>query len=468
MSTAVALEDYVEVTISEDKLYGYIQFAKFEPTFQCTAEQLETLLHSNNVRFGIQTRVLQEIASNPQAFARGATMIAHGKAPVDGEDGSVRLLVRTGKQEHKPVEQEDGTVDLKEVKQLDNVRKGQMIAQRIPPTDGIPGISVTGEPIKSKRGRDAKFKIGKNVVVDPEERAMYSAIDGLVSLTDRDKLNVFPVYEVNGDVDYRTGNIDFIGTIVIRGNVLTGFRVKASGDIRVYGGVEGAQIEADGCVEISGGIIAGNKGYVKAGTHVKCTFVQEANVYAATDVMVTQSIMHATIRAGKQVNCQGTKGLIVGGLIQAGEKVIARTIGNSMSTATTIEVGVQPELRNELMELRHKFKTSMDNLEKTEKALRILDQMASAGQLSGDKLAMRIKLTSTKKQAVEQQSDMRERMFEIEKMLEETASASVDVFNVIYGGAKIVIGRNTRYVKDAAKRVSFRMHDGDITMSSYL
>lgn len=123
VSTAVALEDYVEVTISEDKLYGYIQFAKFEPTFQCTAEQLETLLHSNNVRFGIQTRVLQEIASNPQAFARGATMIAHGKAPVDGEDGSVRLLVRTGKQEHKPVEQEDGTVDLKEVKQLDNVKR---------------------------------------------------------------------------------------------------------------------------------------------------------------------------------------------------------------------------------------------------------------------------------------------------------------------------------------------------------
>lgn len=468
MSTAVALEDYVVVTISEDKLYGYIQFAKFEPAFQCTVEQLETLLHSNNVHFGIQTRVLQEIASNPQAFARGETMIAHGKAPEDGEDGSVRLLVRTGKQDHKPIEQEDGTVDLKEVKQLDNVRKGQMIAQRIPPTDGIPGISVTGEPIKSKRGRDAKFKIGKNVVVDPEERAMYSAIDGLISLTGRDKLNVFPVYEVNGDVDYTTGNIDFVGTIVIWGNVLSGFRVKASGDVRVYGGVEGAQIEADGCVEINGGIIAGNKGCVKAGTHVKCSFIQEGNVNAATDVMVTQSIMHSTVRAGTQVICQGTKGLIVGGVIQAGDRVIARTIGNSMSTATTIEVGVRPELRNELAELRQKFKTSLENLEKTKKALCILDQLASAGQLSSDKAALRSKLTSTKKQAEEQQSDMRDRMFEIEKVLEETASASVDVFNVIYGGAKIVIGHNARYVKDAAKRVSFRMLDGNITMSSDL
>ena len=46
---------------------------------------------------------------------------------------------------------------------------------------------------------------------------MYAAIDGLVTKTDKDKLNVFPVYEVNGDVDYNIGNIDFVGTVVIRG-----------------------------------------------------------------------------------------------------------------------------------------------------------------------------------------------------------------------------------------------------------
>ena len=71
---------------------------------------------------------------------------------------------------------------------------------------------------------------------------MYAAIDGLVTKTEKEKLNVFPVYEVNGDVDYNIGNIDFVGTVVIRGNILTGFRVKASGDIRVTGGIEGAEV----------------------------------------------------------------------------------------------------------------------------------------------------------------------------------------------------------------------------------
>ena len=69
--------------------------------------------------------------------------------------------------------------------------------------------------------------MGKNVVCNPEMTIMYAAIDGLFTLTGGETINVFPIYEVNGDVDYHTGNIDFVGTVVIRGNVLTGFRIRA-------------------------------------------------------------------------------------------------------------------------------------------------------------------------------------------------------------------------------------------------
>lgn len=55
-------------------------------------------------------------------------------------------------------------------------------------------------------------------------------------------------------------------------------------------------------------------------------------------------------------------------------------------------------------------------------------------------------------------------MLEIEKMLEDTGKARVNVVKTIYGGAKIVIGRYTRFVKDPTQRVSFYYHEGDITM----
>ncbi|MGZ9584611.1 DUF342 domain-containing protein [Paenibacillus marinisediminis] len=466
MAPTIQLGQYLDVTVSEDKMQAYLHFTKFDEAFQCTAEELEALLSSQGIRYGILSNIIRELAMQPEQYRSGMTKVAEGLSPVHGTDGKIKLLTSKMDSTHRPLEHANGKVDLKEINALNNVKKGERIAERIPAVAGVPGMDVCGDKIEAREGKEARFKIGKNVVVDDQQAAMYAAIDGLIVKTDRDKLNVFPVYEVNGDIDYRTGNIDFVGTVVIRGNVLTGFKVKAAGDIRVYGGVEGAHLEAGGSVEVIGGIIAGNKGHVQAGEDVNCIFMQEAQVTAGANVNVSQSILHSQVRAGKQVVCNGTKGLVVGGSIQAGDLVQARTIGNSMSTVTVIEVGVQPELRNELNQLRVKMKDSMTNLEKTEKALRILDPLASNGQLNKERMAMRLKLNLTKKQLVEEQTEIRERIFEIEKMLEQTGVARIDAFQHVYGGSKIVIGRSVRFVKDVCKHVSFRLIDGEVSMYS--
>lgn len=466
MTTSIELNAHLELTISDDKMQAYLNFKEFDELFTCTAAELEGLLAAHQVTYGLRNQVLADMALQPSTYRSGLTLVAEGTPPVNGQDGSIHVLLGRNDGAQRPKEQLDGSVDLKETNVLNNVVKGERIAELIPAEKGVPGKNILGMPVPCKDGKEARFKLGKNVVVDNEQRCMYAAIDGLIVKTDRDRYNVFPVFEINGDVDYRTGNIDFVGTVVVRGNVLTGFKIKAAGDIRVYGGVEGAQLEANGSIEVIGGIIAGNKGYVRAGQEVKCIFMQEADITAGTNVIVSQSIMHSQVRAGQSVICNGTKGLIVGGMIQAGELVQARTVGNNMSTVTTIEVGVLPELRNELNELRTTLKESMLNLEKTEKALRILDPLASAGQLTGEKMAMRVKLNVTKKSLVQEQTDVRERIFEIEKILEDSGVSKIEVFQHIYGGSKIVIGRSVRFVKDVCKRVCFRIVDGEVAMLS--
>jgi len=468
MAKEVRLNEFMDISLSENKIEAYLQINEHFDNSTFTSDQLEAYLRENRINHGIQKNILQQIAQTPRAFQNNYTVIAMGTLPTTGTDGYINYSTKLIKQEKKPMELEDGSVDYREVVQLNNVQKGQLIAERVLPTEGTPGMTVTGEEIPSKKGKEARFKIGKNVVVDAEQKAMYATIDGLIAKTDKDKVNVFPVYEVNGDVDYNIGNIDFIGTVVIRGNVLSGFRVKASGDIRISGGVEGADLEAEGSIEITGGIIAGNKGSVRARMNVKSSFIQDGNVFAGNDVIVSQSIMHSTIRAGKNVICAGTKGLIVGGLIQAGERVAARTIGNTTSTGTVIEVGVLPELRNELLELRGQLRALIEGLDKTDKALSLLDQLASSGQLSSDRIAMRVKLTSTKKQNKQEQSEIRDRILEIEKKLEDTNTARIDAMKTIYGGTKIVIGRYTRFMKDPVERISFRLAEGDVSMSPYV
>ncbi|WP_042199189.1 DUF342 domain-containing protein [Paenibacillus camerounensis] len=462
-----ALNQYVSITFSEDKGIAYLEFTKKDEDFSCSAEDLEGFLNGHDIRFGIQHDIVKRISSNPEEYFFSRVPVAIGYEPVHGVDGRVVMAMDLD-EDRKPLEREDGKVDYKDLVRLNNVLKGQLICEAIPPVPGQKGKAVTGEEIPCRPGREARFKIGKNVLLDQGETAMYAAIDGLVTLTDNGKINVFPVYEVNGDVDYSTGNIDFVGTVVIRGNVLTGFSVKSAGDIRIVGGVEGAELTAGGSVEITGGIIGYNKGLISAGKNVKVSFIQDGNVLAAEDVIVSQSIMHSNIRAGRDVLCNGTKGLIVGGIVQAGERVVARTIGNTMSTATAIEVGVVPELRNEINELRQELRQLLENEDKTNKALYLLNQLANNGQLSSDKVALRVKLNATKQAHIRDEKRIKERVLEIEKMLEDTARARVEVVKTIYGGSKIVIGRYTRFVKDPTERVVFHYSDGDITLAPYI
>lgn len=466
MNAKMPLEYYVNITISDDKLCAFLMLTSWEDDLLVEPGQLEQLLQEHHIVHGIKRDELRLITGNPINYINRKTLVAMGTTAQDGRNGYIDCPFDLDDNRKKPAVQQDGSVNYKEMISLNNVRKGQKIATRVPADEGIPGKAVTGEQIVPKKGKDVFFKLGKNVVADGDNMTLYAAIDGLVTKTDRDKINVFPIFEVNGDIDYNIGNIDFVGTVVIRGSVLSGFKIKAAGDIRVTGGVEGADLEAEGSIEIGAGILGHNKGLIKANKDIKTSFIQEGNVQAGENVIVSQSIMHSQVRSGKNVVCSGAKGLIVGGVTQAGEKVTARTIGNTMSTATTIEVGVLPELRNELIELRGSNKTMMESLDKTEKALAILDQFASSGNLTADKLSLRVKLNATKRQTLEELNGVKERILEIEKSLEDTSKAKVEVLSMIYSGTKIVIGRFTRFIKDPTPRVSFQFIEGDITMSA--
>ncbi|GGN90343.1 FapA family protein [Saccharibacillus kuerlensis] len=464
MVEELALDRHLAVSFEASKMSAHLRFIKPEEEFQCTEEDLRRFLHDQEVRFGILDEQISKFVASPEHYFFEEIEIARGVPAIDGRNGRIELLFEQSG-EVRPAEKENGVVDYKELMRLSNVNKGQLLARRYPAENGTPGKSVTGEEVPFKPGKEARFKVGKNVVMDANHTSLYATIEGMVSCTDNGKINVFTVYEVHGDVDYSTGNVDFVGTVVIRGSVLPGFRVKAAGDIRVRGGVEGAELFADGSIEISGGIIGYHKGIVKAGMNVTSSFIQDGNVEAGENVVVSQSIMHSEVRAGKSVVCSGTKGLIVGGHVQAGEGVTARTIGNTMATATAIEVGVLPNLRNELADLHKRLREIADGIQKTTQALGLLEQMAQAGSLGADKLALRAKLSVTKRQQEQERLQVKERIIEIDQVLEDTGRAKVMVKDAIYGGAKIAIGRYTKFLKETAHRVSFQYTEGDIVMT---
>ncbi|MCM3632011.1 DUF342 domain-containing protein [Paenibacillus camelliae] len=459
-------ESSVNLELSSDKLVAFVSLKTIYDDEKYVPEDLESYIRKQGIVHGLLHDHIRSICKEPIQYMNRKIEVAKGEPAGKGIDGSV-VFVDVEDKHRESDNSDNDVIDFKQVTKLDNVKRGQLIARLIPPQTGPSGLTVTGETVPGVIGKPARFKVGKNVVVNAEGNLMYSAIDGLISLTDKDKINVFPVFEVKGDVDYRVGNIDFVGTVVIRGNVLTGFKVNAAGDIRVIGGVEGAELNSGGSIEITGGIMASGKGMVTAAQNIKCSFIQDANITAGGDVHASQSILHSIVKAGQKVICDSSKGLIVGGVIQASDGVSAKTIGNAMSTATTIEVGVHPEHRNEQLNIRASIKEQTEHLDRTEKALVILDQLAATGKLTPDRLAMRQKLIHTKNQTTVLINDLKDRMLEIEKQLEDSELATVSIKNQVFGGVKIVIGRYTRYIKDSTSSVVFKYEDGEIVMVPY-
>jgi len=461
------LSNMVEIVISKSGLSASMKiFAEEAIEGIIPIDQMKRFLEQNGVVYGIDDKLLEKICIQPMAYNQKNVEIAFGTEPINGDDGYISWEI-TNQKETKPKELEDGRVDFYAINQITNIKKGQLIAKRIPGKEGTPGKNVSGEEIPAKKGKDVYFKLGKNVVLDQTKDLLYAAIDGQVVMTDQGKINVFPVYEVNGDVDFSIGNIDFVGNVVIRGSVPDGFRIHAEGDIHVYGNVEGAELIANGNIVINQGLVGHHKSYVKAGGNIKASFILDGNAHAGQIIEVSQSIMHSQVSAGKEVICKGLKGIIVGGKVQAGDKIVATTIGNQMATATHLEVGIHPLFRQEFNQLKKEKGELTETLDKVIKGISLLERMEREGQdLSADKKILKVRLKSQEIEINKKLKTVTAREKEIEEEFKSLEHASIEAFKTIYPGVKLMIGKAVKFIQKETVHMKFFLEEGVVASRS--
>jgi uncharacterized protein (DUF342 family) len=433
------------------------------PETNISFETFEAYLKGKGIVHGINFSLVKELINHPKEFLSKKVTVAIGTPPLHGQDGYIKYVYQKETVNKGPKVLEDGTVDYYNIKSLDNIKKDKKIAERIPPTLSISGKNIFGEEIPGKDGKSTHFKIGKNVYSDEAQDNLYAAIDGLVVIADGGKVNVFSIYEVPGDVDFHIGNIDFIGTVVIRGNVLPGFKIKAFGDIRVLGNVEAADLTAGGKIEIGSGIIGHHKCLIHAGTDVHTTYIHSAHVFAEDNVFVTQSIMHSDIKAGKSIVCNSDKGRIIGGQLQAGESLTARNIGNTMSTPTVVEVGILPRLRDDFLRSKQQLNECQQNKQKTEQAIQLLGQMAkSSGSLPPDKMAMYKKCKESLSLLEIKITELQTQISELDERIGQETKGSISVTGTVFGSVKLIIHKRTYYLRDSKSKVKFMIEDDRI------
>lgn len=453
------------VYLDKDKMKAYLEITPpLGEGIPCSLEKARAALNEAKVVFGIDESQIQEALLEKNWEQK--ILVAQGVPAIDGKDAIISLKYFASDKKMAPQQDEKGNVNYREMGLIYNVKKGEELAERTPPLPGIKGMDVQGRELLPRIGKDLPLPRGKNTVCNEDNTKLYSIIGGHVTMVDR-KLTVQAVFELNGDVDYSSGNIDFVGNVIIRGSITSGFTVHAAGDIEISGYIESAEVIAGGNIQVKGGIKSSYKGIVKAGETISARFVENSKLEAGKDILVREAIMQSFVRAGGNVIVNDRKATIVGGVIQASHTVESKIIGSQLATQTIIEVGVNPYHREEyqsLVKVRNEMKKHLDNLSNN---LQVFQRAGVNPQEMPEKkrLALIAMLDEFKK--VRQEHAEREvRIKLLEEEFQRISSARVRVLEVAYPGVKISIGSSFYAINDTTKYAQFVLEDGEVRLTT--
>lgn len=451
------VEPEINVLVDRDRMEAALEIVAPRNSRPLTLDEVLGKIHNSGVVQGLDTEAVEK------ALARPGTRVtcARGEPPVNGTDAVIKYMVETDRK-GRPLELEDGSVDFKDLNLFTIVAEGDVLAEKIPATPGTVGADVLGQPIYPKPGKDLPLPLGKNV--QAADNKIIAGMSGQMQIIGN-KIHVSPVIEIKGDVDLSTGNIDFVGNVVVRGSVQTGFTVKANGNVEIHGSVSGGTVEGSNVV-IRMGIQGMNRGHIKAKENVTTKFIENATVLAEGDILVNDVILHSKVNAGKRVIVEGRRGFIAGGHIAAGEEIRAKVVGTHLAVATDLEVGVNPTIREEYSKLRQEMKKTENTLDQSQKALNVL-RSVNPCSLTPQRREMLLKLTKTQFNMAGQLEAMRKRLMEIELIFEEMKYGKIRVSDIVYPGVKVVIGTLVKPVRETLKYASFYAEDGEIKVGSF-
>ena len=451
-----------KITISSDCLEALMELLPPRNNgADLSYEDLCARLSSEGVTFGVDHEALKSLSEKPHYNLE--SVIARGIPPTHGDDAVLTYFVEMNPL-FKPKEDEGGTVDFKDIGLIQQTSNGDVLVEKTLLTEGVPGTCVTGEVSEAKAGEDKKLPAGENTIVNEAGTALLAGIDGCVSIVD-EKINVFNLFVVDGDVQYETGNINHNGVVVVKGDVRKGFAVAATGDILVHGLVESAAITAGGSLVVQGGCV-GEENAVEADGDVAVKFIN-GGTFSIGGNLKTEYLVNSTVRCSGSIDMVGS-GVIRNSHVVAQTTIKARCIGSvhAMADKTVVEVGTDPELLSRFVVITKKLEQLIKDKESFETNIRTLTKMKYKNLLSPEKLKTLKKSSILIKQFSEQQEELVEERKALKDQIDKLGYGNIQVRDTAYEGLRINIGSCTMVLRDSVVSAKFyRGEDGVKFMS---
>ncbi|SKA69921.1 DUF342 domain-containing protein [Desulfobaculum bizertense] len=345
-----------------------------------------------------------------------------------------------------PRERVDGNVDYYNLGYVQNVREGELLAEwrEEKPEDTTPWVFECAS-------RD--FPSGENTRIDPNDgNRLLASANGYVFYLDG-YITIKKTLNVRRDIDFHTGNIFFLGNVIVHGSVRTGFSVRGV-NVMARDVIEGAKVHASDSVLAEAGIKGAHKALVRAEGNIRAAFAENTQILAGKSTLIDGSLMHSEVFAGKQLV---VKDMLVGGRAISSRYIyVEGQLGGGLSTETTLILGYDAVLMYKAHLLGEHIRELNARLEEYTLALRHHSTL---------KDEFEPKILRTEKKLGACRHKMRELWDGMEKV-QDLESCRVVVPGAVRPGVEITIGEARLKVTDYLENVCFRYQDYDIVVDS--
>jgi uncharacterized protein (DUF342 family) len=324
--------------VSNDGMSAYIEVT--DPGWRPDAYDIECLSKRYGIVYGINDGGYEEVVRQLRA-GKNWVLLASGVRCGSGHDGYYDWNFDPVLNE-MPEQTPDGGADFQKIKWFERVSQGQTLATYYPAVAGSDGITVTGQKVAGRKGKELQHLTGRGFRLLPDDRTYVAASDGHVRLK-KFRMHVEPLLVVDEpNVDNKV--IDFDGSVLVSGNVDGDYEIRATGDVVLDGVLRSSTISSGRNVLVRKGLKgAYGRGSIKALGSVIGRYFEDASVTAGGNIYLSASL-NSTLTARGGIVTYGRNGGIVGGSAYAEKGLCLSNAGNEVGRETVLDAGVNARM----------------------------------------------------------------------------------------------------------------------------
>ena len=228
-------------------------------------------------------------------------------------------------------------LNLRDIQPTQIVRAGDLIAEIRYEHTAEPGYDVYGNILLPRAQEILPVTLGEGI--ERRDNKFYALCDGIPQVGSKNiQLEKLLIHA--GDVNLRSGDIRYDGSVEIKGSIDTGATVETTGDLIVHGQILSATVRVRGNLKVYSGIVTGPNNSVDVRGNIAAEFIEHSEIICHQNLTVQRAILNTHAYIGGQLKILSPEGVCAGGSINCRGDIICQDIGFKYGNHTNIRVGI--------------------------------------------------------------------------------------------------------------------------------